>query len=61
MLTNNFALRHNGVSEKEIPEMLEMAGVESLEQLIDETIPRKIRLKQPLNLPKGLKDRKSVV
>ncbi len=56
MLTNNFALRHNGVSEKEIPEMLEMAGVESLEQLIDETIPRKIRLKEPLNLPKGLNE-----
>jgi glycine dehydrogenase len=56
MLTNNFALRHNGVSEKEIPEMLEMAGVESLEQLIDETIPRKIRLKQPLSLPKGLNE-----
>lgn len=36
--------------------MLEMVGVKSLEQLIDETIPRKIRLKQPLNLPKGLNE-----
>jgi len=56
MLTNNFAKRHNGVSEKDIPEMLEMTGVSTLDQLIDETIPNKIRLSKPLNLPDGINE-----
>ncbi|MBE0638154.1 MAG: aminomethyl-transferring glycine dehydrogenase [Bacteroidales bacterium] len=56
MLTNNFALRHNGVSEKEMPEMLKMVGAGSLDQLIDETIPAKIRMKKPLNLPQGINE-----
>jgi glycine dehydrogenase len=56
MLTNNFAKRHNGVSEKDIPEMLEMTGVNTLDQLIDETIPNKIRLSKPLNLPDGINE-----
>ncbi|MBU3821196.1 aminomethyl-transferring glycine dehydrogenase [Flavobacteriaceae bacterium XHP0103] len=50
MNTNTFALRHIGSDEKDQMEMLKTIGVDSLEQLIDETIPNDIRLKNPLNL-----------
>ena len=33
--------------------MLQTIGVESLDQLIDETVPANIRLEQPLNLPEA--------
>lgn len=56
MNTENFALRHIGVSEKDLPEMLRTIGVDSLETLIDQTIPKDIRLKEPLNLPKGISE-----
>ncbi len=56
MLTNNFIRRHNGISESEYPEMLKMVGAATLDQLIDETIPEKIRLQHPLNLPDGINE-----
>jgi glycine dehydrogenase len=56
MLTNNFVKRHNGISEKDIAEMLEMVGVKNLDQLIDETLPDKIRLRRPLHLPEGMNE-----
>ncbi len=56
MLTNNFVTRHNGIAEKDYPEMLKLIGASTLEQLIDETIPAKIRMKQPLNLPDGINE-----
>jgi len=51
--TDQFTARHIGVSPKELNEMLEAIGAESLGHLIDETVPATIRLKHPLNLPKG--------
>ena len=36
--------------------MFKKIGVSSLEQLIDETVPSKIRLKKPLNLPEGMNE-----
>jgi len=56
MITDNFARRHNGPSGSEIETMLEKIGAKTLEQLIDETVPSAIRLKNPLNLPKGLNE-----
>lgn len=56
MITNNFARRHNGPFGDQIPQMLEKIGVSSLEQLIDETVPSGIRLKEPLKLPKGMNE-----
>nr|NQU90683.1 aminomethyl-transferring glycine dehydrogenase [Bacteroidota bacterium] len=56
MLTNNFTRRHIGPNEKEIPEMLEKVGVDSLDQLIDETLPKAIRMTEPLNLPDGMNE-----
>jgi glycine dehydrogenase len=49
MKTDSFALRHLGPRENDLPNMLETIGVETLDQLIYETIPTDIRLKNPLN------------
>ncbi len=46
-----FEDRHNGPDAKQIKEMLQVVGVESLDQLIDETVPAGIRLQKPLDLP----------
>ena len=56
MKTDSFSLRHNGTRIKDVPHMLQTIGVDSLEQLIDETIPDGIRLKNPLSLPSGLSE-----
>ena len=50
MKTDSFALRHLGPRETDLPKMLETIGVETLDQLIYETIPTDIRLKAPLAL-----------
>ncbi|MGO4818619.1 aminomethyl-transferring glycine dehydrogenase [Flavobacterium sp. W22_SRS_FP1] len=50
MKTDSFALRHLGPRENDLPKMLETIGVETLDQLISETIPSDIRLKKPLEL-----------
>ncbi len=41
--------RHIGPSPSEMADMLAVLGVESLEQLIDETVPRSIRQSRPLD------------
>jgi glycine dehydrogenase len=50
MKTDAFALRHIGPRENEIQQMLKTVGVESIDQLLYETIPNNIRLKEPLVL-----------
>lgn len=50
MRTDAFALRHLGPRESDLNHMLKTVGVESLDQLIFETIPDDIRLKNDLNL-----------
>lgn len=50
MRTDAFALRHIGPRETDLPHMLKTIGVESIEQLVYETLPDDIRLKAPLNL-----------
>jgi glycine dehydrogenase len=52
-----FVDRHNGPDEAAVAEMLRVIGVESIDQLIDETVPAAIRLKKPLNLPAALTER----
>jgi glycine cleavage system P protein (glycine dehydrogenase) len=49
--TDWFAPRHIGPSPDERDRMLQTVGVSSLDALIDEAIPRSIRLTTPLNLP----------
>ena len=51
--SERFDSRHNGPDDEEVKEMLATIGVDSLDQLIDETIPANIRLGESLNLPKA--------
>ena len=50
MRTDVFALRHIGIGEEDLQEMLRTIKVDSLNELIAETIPDDIRLKAPLVL-----------
>tara|TARA_R110001592_G_scaffold72390_3_gene221188 strand:- start:80433 stop:83306 length:2874 start_codon:yes stop_codon:yes gene_type:complete len=50
MNTDSFAYRHIGPRENDLEEMLKVVGASSIEQLISETIPAGIRLKEELNL-----------
>lgn len=56
MITNNFIERHNGPGADEQKKMLSEIGVSSLDELINRTVPAAIRLKNPLNLPKGINE-----
>lgn len=51
-----FASRHNGSDAQATNEMLTRIKADSLDQLIDETIPEEIRLAKPLNLPEALSE-----
>jgi glycine dehydrogenase len=51
---DRFQDRHIGPNETDKSEMLDIIGVSSLEELINQTVPTQIRLKQPLNLPPAL-------
>src|SRR6476660_101281 len=53
--TDTFVRRHIGPRGSEIQEMLRLLGCESLDELIEQTIPAAIRLKKPLNIgePRG--------
>lgn len=54
MATQNFSARHIGPRESDVKEMLSAIGVNSIDELINQTIPSKIRLKKELNLDKPL-------
>ena len=56
MLSDKFVNRHNGPREHELPQMLKKIGVDSLDQLIEKTIPRSIMLKKPLRLPEAMSE-----
>jgi len=48
-----FESRHVGPDQADTERMLEIVGARSLDQLIDEAVPARIRLAKPLNLPEG--------
>ena len=48
-----FEQRHLGKSNEEMKTMLSLVGVNSLDELIDQTVPNAIRLKKALNLPEA--------
>tara|TARA_R110002051_G_scaffold66515_11_gene120499 strand:- start:11927 stop:14779 length:2853 start_codon:yes stop_codon:yes gene_type:complete len=58
MKTDVFALRHIGIREEDLNSMFNTVGVENLEQLIYETIPEDIRLKNPLKLDAPMSEHK---
>lgn len=49
--------RHIGPSTEEISDMLEVLGVASLDELIDQTVPSSIRQDNPLELGKAMSER----
>ena len=56
MRTDSFVLRHLGPNNTEVGEMLETIGVKSLSELIYNTIPDDILLKNVLNLPEAMSE-----
>jgi glycine dehydrogenase len=50
---DSFVPRHVGPCESEIQEMLKVVGYDSLDDLIDATIPRGIRMRRPLDIHRG--------
>jgi glycine dehydrogenase len=51
---DEFVYRHNSPMRKDTEAMLKTIGVSSIDQLIDETIPAHIRLKERMKLPAAL-------
>jgi glycine dehydrogenase len=56
MRTDSFVLRHLGPGQNEVSEMLDTIGVSSIDELIYNTIPNDIRLKNVLNLPEAMSE-----
>jgi glycine dehydrogenase len=49
-MLKQFISRHNGSRQGEVEQMLKTVGVSSMQDLINQTIPESIRLKEPLKL-----------
>lgn len=56
MTTDKFVSRHNGPREEEVKQMLAKIGVSSVDELISQTVPPNIRLKQPLRVAKAMSE-----
>ena len=56
MLSEKFVNRHNGPRDYELPQMLKTIGANSLDHLIELTVPELIRLKKPLRLPEAMSE-----
>ena len=56
MQKNSFIYRHLGPREDEVPAMLNTIGVDSIEQLIFETIPDNIKLKEDMKLSPAMSE-----
>ena len=55
-----FSDRHIGPRKSEINSLLKSIGVNSVEELIDETVPSHIRLLSELDLPKSLSEHRFI-
>lgn len=53
-MANQFSRRHIGITDRDLPKMLETIGVKSVDELIEQTIPANIRLPKPLDLPEAM-------
>ena len=50
---DQFSSRHIGISNDDLQDMLKAIGVESLDQLVNETVPANIRMGRALDLPEA--------
>ena len=57
MKTTDFIYRHIGPDNKETKKMLEKLGVNTIDELIYQTVPDNIRLKRELNLPPAMTEK----
>ena len=57
MDTTKFENRHIGVTEEECSSMLQTIGLQSIDELIDQTIPSNIRLKELMDIPEAMTER----
>ena len=57
MFKDKFVNRHIGPRESELSIMLDVLGVSSLDELIDQTVPENIRIRKPMQLGVGLTER----
>ena len=48
---DEFVARHIGPTDDELARMLDVVGVASLDDLLDQTVPASIRSDRPLDLP----------
>jgi glycine dehydrogenase len=53
MQNESFTKRHLGPRNEDVRKMLDTVGVKSVEQLIDETVPESIRLRNPIDIPEN--------
>ena len=56
MFKEKFAHRHIGPNPTELNIILKTIGVESVEELLNQTIPDNIRLQKDLNIPAGISE-----
>ena len=54
--TDQFEPRHNATSAEDLQQMLELLGLESLDQLVDQVVPDGIRLGRELNIPPAISE-----
>lgn len=54
--SSEFIPRHIGPNEKETRQMLKIMGVNSLDELVDQTVPPSIRMKEELDLPAAMSE-----
>src|ERR1700744_1412653 len=55
-LQHEFLQRHIGPDAQETREMLDTIGIDSIDELINKTVPQAIRLPKPLNLPAAMSE-----
>jgi len=56
MTSDKFVNRHNGPRQSEVSAMLKKIGVGSIDELINQTVPSHIRLKQPLRVAPAMSE-----
>ncbi len=56
MAIYKYVNRHNGPRDNDLPKMLKVTGVSVLDELIDNTVPENLRLKDPLVLPSAVSE-----
>ena len=56
MAKEQFITRHIGPRPEDVAEMLKVIGVKSVDELIEQTVPESIRLKEVLDLPAPLSE-----